>query len=158
MNRYQEIYKQKLKEGRVDENDFLSLVNPWGFGDLEAAVDAVKDFNVDFGDIESLFDDMGGKENAENIDPVGITYQVALDNATYEIDKYLDIDLTDYVYVAANYLATNWDSTERGAGEKLTDELKLVLENDPKSFKRLSKSTIAVLKSLNNIGIIDIKI
>lgn len=147
------VIRSELKEAKnraFSDFDANFRSNFIGAGDLDRALDVVEESDISIGyGPDWLAERYIEFTDLENVDLVAVVYQDILDHATNEImDKTkVDIydDLSDEIYVAANYSATSYDY--RG---DVGDQLELLFREKGVDKKSVSQTTRWFL---NQVGV-----
>jgi hypothetical protein len=139
-------------------SDFQRNFCPFGYGDIERALEIVEESKLSQGSladylfelVENYKNDYG-YEDYTDIDPVAVVYDYILQTARGEIEEKTGFDLENdsiartSIYVAGNYLATNYDRSEDAV-----EELRELLKEKNYTVEEMSEPTQWFL---NEVGV-----
>jgi hypothetical protein len=136
-------------------SDFQANFCVMGSGDIDRAIDVAKETDILktmgysgyipdalYERLEDYADELGYKDRINDIDIVAILYEDILQNARNDIEKKTKYDfINDFsgrgeIYVAGNFLATNYDYTEEAK-----EELQQILIDNNVKINNFSKAT-----------------
>ena len=125
-----------------DINNFKGYFLPWGYLDVERAVEIIKEYDLDETEIQEQIEDFceSCDVKIEDIDVVSQVYDHILQMARNRISNVLDYDFqNDFsggteIYTAGNYLATSYDYSEE-AKEELQEKLNKATDEQKEQLK-----------------------
>lgn len=108
------------------EQDFYKKFCPFGYADVERALEVMYDIDMTEDDLLEEIDEYVEDVDSEisSVDVVALAYEKIYRETEELLNQYnIDVDLSDYVEVMGNFLATSFDGDIEELIDKINEEL-----------------------------------